>query len=61
MHRNQITFDYVDTDTGEASRGQIRPATRAALRDWLTGRFDDDAGVEFAVEGCTGGGSWPRS
>ena len=26
VHRKQITFDYVDTDTGEVRSGQIRPA-----------------------------------
>src|SRR5512138_2727489 len=53
VHRAQITFDYVDTDTGELSTGQIRPATREALRRWLS-RFADHEDVAFAVEGCTG-------
>jgi hypothetical protein len=35
VHRKQITFDYVDSDTGEVRSGQIRPATRATLRAWL--------------------------
>jgi transposase len=52
VHRRQLTFDYVDTDTGEISRGRIAPADRVHLRDWL-GRFDGRA-VEFAFEGCTG-------
>jgi transposase len=53
VHRQQITFDYVDTESGELSRGQIRPATRRVLRAWLAERC---AGVDaaFAVEGCTG-------
>jgi transposase len=54
VHRQQITFDYVDTDTGQLCRGQVRPATRMVLRDWLAQRFAGRAGVEFAVEGCTG-------
>ena len=54
VHRAQITFDYVDTDTGELSTGQVRPATRAVLRKWLVQRFDGRADVAFAVEGCTG-------
>ncbi len=29
VHRAQITFDYLDTGTGEVGTGQIRPATRA--------------------------------
>ncbi|HLG73505.1 MAG TPA: IS110 family transposase [Chloroflexota bacterium] len=53
MHRKQITFDYVDTESGEISAGQIRPATRAVLRQWL-GRFKDAPHVAFAVEACTG-------
>lgn len=54
VHRAQITFDYLDTETGEVSAGEIRPAARAELRDWLTGRFSGHAEVGFAVEGCTG-------
>lgn len=53
LHRAQITFDQLDTDTGEVRTGQIRPATRANLREWLeplSGRHD----VAFALEGCTG-------
>ncbi len=50
----QITFAYLDTGTGEVSTGQIRPATRAALRGWLGGRFGGRDDVAFAVEGCTG-------
>jgi transposase len=53
VHRAQITFDYLDTETGEITTGQIRPATRPALRGWL-GRFDGRGDVAFAVEGCTG-------
>lgn len=53
MHRAQITFDYLDTATGEITTGQIRPATRQALRSWL-GRFAGQNDVAFAVEGCTG-------
>jgi len=42
IHRKQITFDYLDTATGELQRGQIAPADRVHL----------DA--QFALEGCTG-------
>ncbi|WP_252189595.1 MULTISPECIES: hypothetical protein [unclassified Rhodococcus (in: high G+C Gram-positive bacteria)] len=35
VHRQQITFDYVDTDTDRVWWGQIRPATRHTLRAWL--------------------------
>jgi transposase len=53
VHRAQITFDYLDVETGEATSGQIRPATRLALRSWLM-RFGARTDVAFAVEGCTG-------
>src|SRR5215207_2763827 len=52
VHRAQITFDWVDRDSGEARRGRITPATRAALRAWLDGLPGGQGG--FAVEGCTG-------
>jgi len=53
IHRRQITFDYIDTDTGEVSRGKIAPADRAQVRSWL-GRFAGRHDVSFALEGCTG-------
>jgi transposase len=54
IHRKQITFDYLDTGTGEVRRGQIAPADRRHLAAWLAGRFDGGGCVEFALEGCTG-------
>jgi transposase len=54
VHRQQITFDYVDTDTGQLYRGQVRPTTRVVLRGWLAQRFAGRSDVGFAVEGCTG-------
>ena len=53
IHRKQLTFDYLDTVTGEVKRGQIAPADRAHLRAWLT-RFADRDDAAFALEGCTG-------
>ncbi len=53
IHRKQLTFDYLDTVTGEVKRGQIAPADRAHLRAWLA-RFAGRDHVAFAVEGCTG-------
>jgi transposase len=53
IHRKQITFDYVDTVTGEVRRGQVTPADRAHLRAWLA-RFAGREDVAFAVEGCAG-------
>jgi hypothetical protein len=35
IHRRQITYDWVDTDTGQARHGRIQPATRVELRAWL--------------------------
>ena len=52
VHRAQITFDWVDRDSGETHRGRITPATRAGLRAWLGELPSDEGG--FAVEGCTG-------
>jgi transposase len=52
VHRQQITFDYVDND-GVVHWGQIRPATRKTLRSWLAEHCPDGDG-EFALEGCTG-------
>ncbi len=52
VHRQQITFDYVDTETGEIRRGEIRPATRDRLRSWL-GRFPGQEAA-FALEATTG-------
>ena len=54
VHRRQITFDYLDTDTGQVSRGRIAPACRLVLRRWLAERFAGRTDVEFAVEACTG-------
>jgi transposase len=54
VHRRQITFDYLDTDTGRVERGRIAPACRAVLRRWLAQRFAGRADVQFAVEACTG-------
>ena len=53
IHRKQITFDYLDTVTGEVQRGQVRPADREHLRAWLA-RFAGRDDVAFAVEGCAG-------
>ena len=39
IHRKQLTFDYLDTVTGEVSCGQVAPADRGHLRAWLAGRL----------------------
>ena len=33
VHRKQITFDYVQIDSGEVHRGKIRPADCESLRE----------------------------
>src|SRR3954452_15662309 len=51
VHRAQITFDALDTDSGEVTRGRI-DATPPAVTRWAR-RF---RGLEMhvAVEACTG-------
>jgi hypothetical protein len=53
IHRKQITFDYLDTVTGQVRRGQVSPADREHLRAWLA-RFAGHGDAASAVEGCTG-------
>jgi transposase len=52
VHRGQITFDWVDRDTGETRRGRVAPATRELFRSWLEQLPSQEAA--FAVEACTG-------
>src|ERR687892_750517 len=51
VHRAQITFDALDTDTGEVHRGRIA-ADPESVRGWV-GRFVGRR-VDVAVEACTG-------
>jgi len=53
IHRKQLTFDYLDTVTGQVVRGQVAPADREHLRGWLA-RFAGRHDVALAMEGCTG-------
>jgi Transposase len=53
IHRKQLTFDYLDTVTGQVTRGQVAPADREHLGAWLA-RFAGRDDVAFAAEGCTG-------
>jgi transposase len=52
VHRAQITFDWVDHETGESDRGRIEPATREVFRSWLE-QLPTREGA-FAVEATTG-------
>jgi hypothetical protein len=49
IHRRQTTYDWIGTDTGEARRGQLRPATRLELRPRLARCARQQA--HFALEG----------
>ena len=51
VHRAQITFDALDTESGEVGRGRI-DATPAAVSRWVE-RFDGRE-IDVAVEACTG-------
>ena len=53
VHRRQLTFEYLDTSSGELKRGRVVPADRQHLREWLA-RFAGQDDVHFALEGCTG-------
>jgi transposase len=52
IHRRQITYDWIDTDTGETRRGQLSPASRLELRGWLE-QFNGQPAT-FALEATTG-------
>ena len=51
VHLRQITFDCLDAQTGEVTRGRIA-ATLAAVEEWV-GRFCGRE-VHVAMEACTG-------
>src|SRR4051812_23937623 len=51
VHRAQITFDALNTETGEVLRGRLR-ADREAVGAWV-GQFAGEH-VEVALEACTG-------
>ena len=52
VHREQITYEALDTDTGELNRGRIRPADRLSVRRWLE-QFSGRE-LEVALEATTG-------
>ena len=56
LHRRQITFDTLETVSGEEWRGRIWQADRARFRRWLREDVARRANgeVALAVEGCTG-------
>jgi len=52
VHRAQITYDALNTASGEVTTGRITPADRATLRTFLRRWAGED--VEAAVEATTG-------
>jgi transposase len=57
LHRQQITFDAMDTASGEVWRGRVWQADRDRVRRWLrddVARRANGEPVALAVEGCTG-------
>ena len=53
IHRHRVTFDVVETVTGEAWRVHVSPADREHVRAWLAG-FAGRGEVHLGMEGCTG-------
>ena len=57
LHRQQITFDVMDSVSGEVWRGRVWRPDRDRVRGWLRHDVAERAGgqlVAMAVEGCTG-------
>src|SRR3954453_3888131 len=57
LHRQQITFDAMDTESGEVWRGRLWQPDRQRFRRWLhedVAAKGKGAPVKIAVEGCTG-------
>ena len=52
QHRAQITAEWIDTATGEVSRGRVAPADRAGVRRFAA-RFGGQD-LEVALEATTG-------
>jgi transposase len=57
LHRQQITFDAMETESGEVWRGRVWQPDRERFRRWLrhdVARRANGQPVAMAVEGCTG-------
>src|ERR671910_371475 len=49
VHRKQITFDYIEVESGELHRGKIQPANRQSLREWLGSFVERLPGKQTAI------------
>lgn len=58
VHRNQLTFDIVDLETGENRRGRATPADRHGS---ASGWRSSSARSSSRSRGAPAGGSWWRS
>ena len=61
VHRKQLTFDYMDSETGEVRSGQIRPATRKMLRNWLDERTVPAGMRSSRWRAVPDGGMWSKN
>jgi hypothetical protein len=61
IHRKQISFDCVDTETGELERGRIAPADRAHLADGLARHWPAGPRCIWHSRDAPGGAMSPRS
>lgn len=52
IHRDQITYELLDTDSGELSRGRVIPGTRVGIRRLLKSLPAGE--VDVALEATTG-------
>ena len=59
QHRAQITAEWIDTETGEISRGRVAPADRGGVRRFLE-RFAARS-WRWRSRRRPAGGSWSRS
>ena len=52
IHRAQLTFDLIDSSTGEIRRGRVAPASRIRVREFFKELSTNE--VDVVMEGCTG-------
>jgi transposase len=54
VHRRQVSFEYVDTDSGRVRSGRLIDPHRTRLGEWIEREFHHRDDVAMALEGCTG-------